>query len=157
VEKIMSKEIIEQQERAKENFSKYLDLQANNQMEQFKELWADDAVVEFPYAPPSLVARIEGKEAIFNYYKDTPNQFTNWKFTISQFYETLNPSVILIEWHGNAEILATGQSYDQTYIGYLQMKDNKIVYYKEYWNPIIVLEAFGDTQYLGETFNVTNA
>ena len=152
----MSKEITEQQ-RAKETFSKYLDFQATNQMEQFKELWTDDAVVEFPYAPPSLVARVEGKEAIFNYYKDTPNQFTNWKFTISQFYETLNPNVILIEWQGIAKIAATGQSYIQTYIGYLQMRDSKIAHYKEYWNPMIVLEAFGDTQYLGETFNVTNA
>ncbi len=147
--------MIEQQEQTKAIFSHYLDFQATNQMDRFKDLWVDDAVVEFPYAPPSLVKRIEGKEAILNYYKETPNQFTNWKFTISQFYETLEPNIILIEWRGTAKIAATGHIYDQNYIGYLQMRDSKIAHYKEYWNPIIVLEAFGDTQYLGETFDVT--
>lgn len=153
----MSKEMAEQRERTQDTFSKYLDFQATNQMKKFKELWADDAVVEFPYAPPSLVARVEGKEAIFKYYKDTPNQFTEWKFTISRFYETPNPNIVLIEWHGTAKIAGTGRLYDQIYIGYLQMRDGKIFHYKEYWNPIIVLEAFGDTQYLEEAFNITSA
>lgn len=142
-------------EQIKQKFLDYLDFQAKNQMEKFNELWADEALVEFPYAPPSLVARVEGKEAIAKYYKDTPNQFTNWKFTVSQFYETSDSNIILMEWHGTAKIAATGNTYDQTYIGFLHLDDNgKIIHYKEYWNPTIVLEAFGDPDYLGKTFNV---
>ena len=153
----MSDKITKKIERTKKTFSDYLDFQAANEMDKFNELWTENAVLEFPYAPPGLVARVAGKAAIVKYYKDTPNQFTDWKFTVSAFYETTDPNVILIEWRGTAKIAANGNHYDQTYIGFLQTDDDgKIVHYKEYWNPTIVLEAFGDPKYLGKTFNVGN-
>jgi hypothetical protein len=35
----------------------------------------------------------------------------------------------------------------------LETKDGKIVHYREYWNPVPVIDAMGDTQKLRQFFS----
>ncbi len=39
---------------------------------------------------------------------------------------------------------STGKPYLQNYISVIETKDGKIVHYKDYWNPLVVLAALGD-------------
>jgi hypothetical protein len=55
----------------------------------------------------------------------------------------LNPDTIFVEFRGIGEVVETGCPYNQVYCGLLRMKDGKIAFYREYWNPIIVQKAFG--------------
>ncbi|MDC0743034.1 nuclear transport factor 2 family protein [Polyangium mundeleinium] len=109
------------------------------------ELFADDAVVEFPYAPPGLPARLEGKAAIDAYFRPTPQTFAGLTFSDVRRYVTTDPDVALAEVHGTAQIPATGKRYEQDYIMVLRTRAGKIVHYREYWNVGRALEAFGDT------------
>ena len=117
-------------------------------------LFAEDAVVEFPYAAAlSSAERLEGKSAIYNYMKDVPDRMQNLIFTHIREYQTLNPNVLFAEFHGEAAIAATGRHYQQDYVVRLETKDGKIVHYREYWNPIPALEAWGSPQNLHQSFN----
>ncbi|TKC91475.1 nuclear transport factor 2 family protein [Polyangium fumosum] len=114
-------------------------------IQRWVELFADDAVVEFPYAPPGLPARLEGKAAIDTYFRPTPQTFVGLTFSDVRRYVTTDPDVALAEVHGTAQIPATGKRYEQDYVMVLRTRAGKIVHYREYWNVGLALEAFGGT------------
>jgi uncharacterized protein len=117
-------------------------------------LFAEDAVVEFPYASAlGSAERLEGKSALYNYMKDVPAKMQNLIFTNVREYQTSNPNLLLAEVHGEAVIAATGCHYQQDYVMRLEIKDGKIVHYREYWNPIPAIEAWGGTLNLRQSFN----
>lgn len=116
------------------------------------DLFAENAVVEFPYASSlSLPERFEGKSAIYNYIRDVSAQMQDLVFTNIRTYPTSNPNVIFAEVHGEAVIVATGRHYQQDYVMRLEIKDGKIVHYREYWNPIPVLNTWGSTENLRQS------
>lgn len=120
------------------------------------DLFAEDAVVEFPYAS-TTPGRLEGKAAIYNYIKDVPAQMRDLVFTNVRIYSTLNPDVLFAEVHGEADIVSTGLHYQQDYVMRLETKEGKIIHYREYWNPVPALEAWGGTQNLRQSFNADSA
>lgn len=107
----------------------------------WSDLLAEDAVVEFPYASAlGSPSRLEGKLAIYDYMKNAVAQLQNWVFTDVREYQTLLPNVLFAEFHGEAVFVATGQPYQQDYVVRLEIKDGKIIHYREYWNPVAMLE-----------------
>lgn len=117
------------------------------------DLFAENAVIEFPYAS-TTPGRLEGKETIYNYMKDVPAQMQNLVFTNLRIYPTSNPNVLFAEVHGEADIVCTGRHYHQDYVMWLETKEGKIIHYREYWNPMPALEAWGSTENLNQSFNV---
>jgi ketosteroid isomerase-like protein len=118
------------------------------------DLFAEDAIVEFPYASAvGSPERLEGKAAIYNYMKDVPAQMQNLIFTNIREYQRSNPNVLFAEVHGEALIVATGRHYQQDYVMRLETQEGKIIHYREYWNPIPALEAWGGTQTLRQSLN----
>lgn len=109
-------------------------------------LFAEDAVVEFPYASAlNTPERFEGKSAIYNYMKKMVPQMQDLVFTNVREYQTSNPNVLIAEVHGEAKIVATGRHYRQDYVMRLETKDGKIVHYREYWNPVPFINAMSGT------------
>jgi ketosteroid isomerase-like protein len=125
-------------------------------IERWLGLFAEDAVVEFPYARPlGLPERLEGREAIRRYFADTPKHFRGLVFTNVRRYLTTDPEVALAEAHGSATIAATGRQYEQDYVMMVKTRDGRISLYREYWNPIPGLEAFGGTHNLLRAVNAS--
>lgn len=115
------------------------------------DLFADDAVVEFPYAPSlGLPGRFEGKEAIDRYFRGTPESFRDLAFRDVRRYPTTDPDVAIAEAHGSATVGANDARYEQDYVMLVRTKGGKIVLYREYWNPLPALEAFGGADALGK-------
>lgn len=121
----------------------HLELIAHD-IERWLELFADDAVVEFPYATPGMTARLEGKAAIAGYFRTTPAQFLGLSFRGVRRYRTTDPDVALAEVHGSATIATTGKRYEQDYVMVVRTRNGKIVHYREYWNITPALEAFSE-------------
>jgi ketosteroid isomerase-like protein len=125
-------------------------------IERWFELFAEDAVVEFPYAKGlNLPERLEGREAIRQYFKDTPKHFVGLTFTNVQRHVTADPDVALAEAHGTATIAATGSGYEQDYVMQVKTRNGRIVLYREYWNPVPGLKAFGNEQNLRQAVNAS--
>lgn len=135
-----------------EVFATHLAL-VSKQVQAWVELFAEDAVIEFPYAS-TTPRRLEGKADIYHYMKDVPAQMQNLVFTNVRVYPTTNPNILWAEVHGEADIVSTGCRYQQDYVMCLETKAGKIVHYREYWNPMPALEAWGSTENLNQLFNV---
>jgi uncharacterized protein len=96
---------------------------------------------------------LEGQSAIYNYMKDVPAQMENLIFTNVREYQTSNHNILFAEVHGEATIVTTSRHYQQDYVMRLETQDGKIVHYREYWNPIPAIEAWGGSQNLRQSFN----
>lgn len=115
-------------------------------MEAWSNLLADDAIMEIPYAAAiGAPSRLEGKSNIYNYVQAGISQMSNLTFTNVRKYPTSDPNVLWAEYHGEALISATGRQYQQDYVTRMEIKDGKIVYLCDYFNPTAVIYAFGST------------
>ena len=113
-------------------------------MEAWLDLFADDATVEFPYAPAlGVPALLEGKAAIRRYFEGALESFRDLTLGEVRRHPTTDPDVALAEAHGSATILPAGKRYEQDYVMMVQTRNGKIVRYREYWNLGPVIEAFG--------------
>jgi uncharacterized protein len=125
-------------------FSTYLSLMVRD-LQALMNLYAEDAIVEFPYAF-NTPRRLEGKTAIYNYLKDALAQMQDLKFTNIRIYSTIDPNVLWAEVQGEAVMADTGLLYQQEYVMRLETKEGQIAHYREYWNPMIVMEGWANTR-----------
>jgi uncharacterized protein len=114
-------------------------------------LYAEDAVVEFPYAF-DIPRRLVGKKAIHSYLKDTLAQMQDLRFTNIRVYSTTDPNILLAEVQGEAIIAATGLPYQQEHVIRLEARDGR-----EYWNPMMTIEGWADTQDWLQTLDTDDA
>ncbi len=122
------------------------------------ELFADDAVVEFPYAEGlGRAGRLVGKAAIAAYFTGTPGVFRELRFRDLRRFASADPEVAIAEVHGSAIIGPTGRAYEQDYVMVLRTRAGKIVAYREYWNPVTALAAFAGAQIPGQAVAVGGA
>jgi hypothetical protein len=113
-------------------------------IERWLALFADDAIVEFPYAPAlGMPAALIGKQAIADYFRRTPAVFRGLVFRDLRVYATSSPDVAVAEVHGAATLAPSGRAYEQDYVMLIECRDGRIVRYREYWNSAAALAAFG--------------
>lgn len=99
-------------------------------------LFADDAVVEFPYAKGRNVPeRFDGKPAIATYYREVIKLFSDLRFRDIRIIAGADPELAVAEAHGTAFLPHAGKTYEQDYVMVLRVKDGKAIHYREYWNP----------------------
>ncbi|MFT3772602.1 MAG: nuclear transport factor 2 family protein [Minicystis sp.] len=113
-------------------------------IEAWLSLLADDAVVEFPYAPSiQRPARLEGKAAIAAYFRPAIALFRDLTFRDVRLVPGADPDVAVVEAHGAATIATTGKRYEQDYVVFVRTRNDQVVSYREYWNPLPGIAAFG--------------
>lgn len=126
---------------AQEAMTQFLELVVQADIPRWLALWSDDAVFEYPFAPPGYPSEVRGKEAISNHFKDFPDFIRFFEFTEVQMHPMLDPEMLITEFACRGEIVATGKPYHQKYIGVLEMTGGKISRYRDYWNPLVFLDA----------------
>lgn len=108
----------------------------------FLEMLAPDATMEFPYALEGGVARLEGREAIAHYVAGLG--FDIHSISAPRVHRA-GDGVVVLEFEGVGRHILNGQDYTMTYISVITLRDGHIVFYRDYWNPLVVLDAMGAT------------
>ncbi|MEU4876757.1 nuclear transport factor 2 family protein [Streptomyces sp. NPDC021608] len=98
-------------------------------------LWAEDAVMEFPFAPEGRPRRLEGREAIAAYMRPYPDHIDLHDFPDLLIHETTDPQTIVAEMRGVGRVVRTGGTFDMTYIAVVSVRNGRITSYRDYWNP----------------------
>lgn len=121
----------------------YLSLVKGASIDSWMDIWAEDAVVEFPYNQDKFRRRLEGKRAIYEYYKNVAPAFELRGEGPLVTYLSSDPRVGIFEISMTFLIRSTQKVYDQDYIGVVKVRDDgRIVFYREYCDPIRAQEAF---------------
>lgn len=103
-------------------------------------LWADDGVMEFPFAPPGLPKRLAGREAVAAYMRDYPDHIDLHDFPDLRIHQTTDPGTVVVEMRGVGRTVRTGGPFDMTYIAVVTVEDGRFTSYRDYWNPLAFLE-----------------
>jgi ketosteroid isomerase-like protein len=121
----------------------YLPLFTQQRWDEWIDLWADDGVLEFPYAPPGRQSRYVGKSEILAYIQPQAGKLNVEKLEYQRIYPMLDPTMIVMELGIDAEIAATGARLRQKYVCVFQTRAGKLWQYREYWNPVTTMDANG--------------
>ncbi|MEV5510164.1 nuclear transport factor 2 family protein [Streptomyces orinoci] len=107
-------------------------------------LWAEDGVLEFPFAPAGWPGRLEGKEAIAAYVRHYPEHIDLHDFPEVRIHQTTDPEGIVVEMRGVGRLVKTGDPFDMRYIAVVTVQHGRITSYRDYWNPLAVQQPGTD-------------
>lgn len=107
------------------------------------ELWADDGVCEFPFAPEGHARKLVGKADILGYMRGYPGEIQIEQVLEMKVHVMADPNVVSAELSVSGRIASTGRPYNQSYVVFIETEGGKIARYREYWNPLVTIDAYG--------------
>jgi ketosteroid isomerase-like protein len=136
---------------AQQVFVRHTELLSSGRIPEWVDLFAEDGLLEFPYAPAGFPKSVRGKAALLAYMKNFPEHF-QVRFHGIVFHETADPSLVIAEFASEGIARATGRPYNQTYISVVETKDGLITRYRDFWNPLVAMEALGSIGSMVDAF-----
>lgn len=121
----------------------YQTLIAQKKWDAWIDLWAEDGVLEFPYAPKGRKARYAGKAEIKAYMSGTAGKVAIDEIADLRVIPAQDPRIAVVEVSVKGRAPNTGARYDQSYVTIFETQDGKLKRYREYWNPLISIDAQG--------------
>lgn len=102
--------------------------------EQLRAVWAPGGVLEFPYAPAGMTARIEGVDALVAFFGG-PRRWGDWAFEAIRVVADADRRLHVAEIHGTATWVETGEPYVQDYVIWMELDPvGRIASWREYWD-----------------------
>ncbi|MEV4119918.1 nuclear transport factor 2 family protein [Micromonospora sp. NPDC049645] len=124
-------------------FQRGMELLLAKDMAGFIALFADDAVLELPFAPPGQPRRVAGRAELHEYLINYPDLLDVREIRDLIVHETRDTEVIVVEFTASGFVVATDQPYELRYIAVLTIRDGQLVHYRDYWDPIAAQELLG--------------
>src|SRR5271167_2059209 len=115
--------------------------------ETFVQMFAEDGVMEFPFALPSP-RRVEGREALAAHIAFLAGRIEFLSVSDVVKHATGDPEVFILEFAGSGRAVATGEPFEQRYVSVIRLRDGHIVHYRDYWNPIAVLQTMRGREFV---------
>ncbi|RMI38648.1 hypothetical protein EBN88_16490 [Streptomyces triticirhizae] len=103
------------------------------------DLFAEDGVMEFPFAPAGTPRRLEGRAAIREVLGGAVERtretgmrlLDHGQYTI---HDTTDPEVIVVEFDAHGQAGPDGEIRTCPYIQVLRVRDGEIVLFRDYWS-----------------------
>ncbi|MGI8908991.1 MAG: nuclear transport factor 2 family protein [Rubrobacteraceae bacterium] len=129
----------------REALDRMLPLLRDKDLDGLADLYSEDGVHELPFAPPGAPRRIEGRERIRAYFastlSDVPLDFR--EFRPVAIHDAADPEVIVAEYDAHGEVTTTGLPFTVRYLWVLRVSGGEILSWRDYWNPLEILELQG--------------
>jgi ketosteroid isomerase-like protein len=111
-------------------------------VEKLVSLIAQDGYIEWPYRPPGVPARLQGRAEIHRFLIEMANPFVKIdEHRNLVVHETIDPEVVIVEYDAHGTVVATGAPFHQTAIAVFRVHDGQITSYRDYINPLPLMEA----------------
>ncbi|MER7668205.1 nuclear transport factor 2 family protein [Kitasatospora sp. NPDC096128] len=104
------------------------------------ELWHEGGVLEFPFAPDGWPRHLEGRAAVADYMRGYPDHIDLHDFPEVQIHQTTDARTIVVEMRGVGRLVESDRPFDMAYIAVVTVQDGLITRYRDYWNPLAVLQ-----------------
>jgi len=118
--------------------------------ENFLDLFADDAVLEYPFAPEGTPERLEGKAAIARHALRLAPLLEFGEMTLGAVYNS--GDTVIFESSCQGRGVEAGVPYNQDYISVITLRGGRIVRYQDYWNPLVLISAMGGQEKMAAAY-----
>jgi ketosteroid isomerase-like protein len=109
--------------------------------QELDELYAEDAVVEYPFALPSGPERLAGRSAIRRYFAAVARLPLELKAHHVVVHETKDSEVVIVEYDYDGLVTTTGRSFQVSNIQVSKVRDGQIVLSRDYHNHPVLADA----------------
>ena len=113
----------------------FLDNLVSSKQSALMEMLTEDAIMDFPYAPPTRTAQLVGKQEIAQFFSSFGDFLILDDVHLVAAHQTTDPNVAIVEMEGRGKYTQTGRPYFQKYISVLTFRNGQIAHWKDYWNP----------------------
>ncbi|GAA2086045.1 nuclear transport factor 2 family protein [Streptomyces albiaxialis] len=118
-------------------FREGLRLLEQNDFDAWTGLFAEDGVMEFPYAPEGAPRRVEGREGIAAYMRPFPEHMEVHELKDIVIHTTGDPRTAVVEFSSAGRAVATDEPFALSYVVFLTVDEHgRITRYRDYWNPL---------------------
>ena len=108
----------------------------------WRKLFAEDAVMELPFAPPQVPGVMKGIDTIDKSVRGFFEQFRDFQIEVKNIYPVEGEDAAFAEFAATATVIHTNKAYNQDYVLFIRAQNGKIVLYREYLNPMRIAAAF---------------
>ena len=121
-------------------------LTLNGDVDGLADLFAPDAVWEWPFAGPAgTPARLAGREAILEHSRRViASPLRVEEYEVTELHQTQDPEVVIAELRAKATVTTTGRSYTATAIQVLRIRDGQIMLVRDFSDPRVGEELLGE-------------
>jgi ketosteroid isomerase-like protein len=103
-----------------------------------------EAEFDWPYLPlKEFPDRVVGRDAFIAMSEAGMADCDGYHHSVDRFYDMADPDMLLVEYHSRTILRSSGKAYSNKYLGILRFEGDQVVYWREYLNPLPILEAFG--------------
>ncbi|WP_199486737.1 nuclear transport factor 2 family protein [Actinomadura logoneensis] len=129
----------------REVLARYQRASIDKALDDMLDLYAEDALHEFPFSRPDIPSRLRGRGEIRAFleanWRDSPLRYESYDDVVIR--ETTDPDVIVVEQSAVGTSSATGRAFALPNIVVMTVRDGRIVHYKDYVNILAASEALG--------------
>lgn len=108
----------------------------------FIDLMHQDIRFSFPYAPRGFPQLITGRDALSDYLAALGARLSVSEVSLKTFVANGEKTQAVLEFRATAVLQPRARVYQQGYVSIVALSEGKIIEYRDYWNPLIVLETF---------------
>jgi uncharacterized protein len=120
-----------------------LELADQMRVDDLIERFAEDAVMELPYAPGRMEKRYDGRDAILGFQLFARDSFSSFSMTIDAIHETADPNIVIAEHRSDGVVAENGRRYRNRYVTVFTFDDDGLVTgWREYYDAGVVVTAF---------------
>jgi ketosteroid isomerase-like protein len=98
------------------------------------QMYDDDAVHEFPFAPEGRPERLNGKAAIAEYMKNLPALVRFDSFDDVRVREAGDE--LIVEANGHGRRVGSGAPFHMQYVWFITHKNGRVSRFRDYMNPL---------------------
>jgi ketosteroid isomerase-like protein len=112
-------------------------------VDELVSLFADDAVMELPFAPGKMARSHVGKTAIAEFQRFARDAFSEFSMTVDAIHQTADPQVVIAEHRSDAVVAENGRPYRNRYVTIFTFDDDGLISeWREYYDAGVVVRAF---------------
>jgi ketosteroid isomerase-like protein len=126
-------------------YARFQEVLLGNAPELADDLYAEDVVVELPFARPGMPRRFEGRAAFSSFASAgrvaLPMRLEGFRNVV--IHDTADPEVIIAEYDLAGTVTTTNRQASESFVLVLRVRDGRIVHLREYQNVLGMAAALG--------------
>lgn len=108
----------------------------------FEACLTADFVQEWPYKPlPSLPDRLSGAKAVRTLIEQGMSDFAPYEYHVETLHALEDAYGLIAEYTSHSHFIPRDVVYSNRYIGVLRFREDRVCYWREYVNPLIIKET----------------
>lgn len=127
---------------------RFLEVSSRGAYDELADLYAEDAVIEIPFAPPGVPRTSQGREVFRARFKSAEKVWRIEGVDQVTVHETADPEVVIAEFRIHRRVRESGEQVSSEYIVVMTIRDGLIRHSRDYADIIAGARALGRLQEL---------